>query len=169
MMTSNKLRVIGLLAVWCLVAPNGIDGKSKPRKLDRLIKSGQTAEAKGDWDAAMDFYMQAYALDPSDIGAMLFMRRARFQAGQKHVDTGERLRSEGKLEDAVKEFEKAVYADPSSAIAIQDLKTTKKMIEDSKKPGAKTENIGLTPYEIDQKESAERADQLEGPPELKPI
>ena len=43
---------------------------------------------------------------------MIAMRRARFQAGQKHVDAGQKLRADGKLEEALQEFQKALITDP---------------------------------------------------------
>ncbi|MGH7247765.1 MAG: hypothetical protein ACREH9_06630, partial [Pseudomonadota bacterium] len=84
MMSRNKLRWINVLAIGCLLAPYGLEGRSKPpRKVDKLISAGQKAELVNDWDKALDLYLQAVAADPSDIGAQLFMRRARFQAGQR--------------------------------------------------------------------------------------
>ena len=50
------------------------------------------------------------------------MRKARFEAGQAHVKAGQKLRTDGKLEEAVQEFQKALVADPSSAIAMQEVK-----------------------------------------------
>ncbi len=56
------------------------------------------------------------------------MRKARFEAGQEHVKAGQKLRTEGKLEEAVQEFQKALIADPSSAIALQEIKRIQDML-----------------------------------------
>ena len=175
MMSRNQLRGVGAwltaAGICCLLAPGRIEARSKkaPTKVDVLLKQGQAAELTEDWDKALDCYIKAVAIDPSDIAAQLYMRRARFQAGQKHVAAGQKLRAAGKLADAIKEFETAIYTDPASSIALQELKTTKSMMEEGAKPGAPPESLILTPFEREKKAEADRASRLEGPPELKPI
>ena len=96
--------------------------EAKNRKGEKFLKDGQAAEAKGDWDKALDLYEKAVDTDPSDIGYLVPMRKARFEAGQVHVKAGQKLRLEGKLEQAVQEFQRALIADPSSSIALQEIK-----------------------------------------------
>src|SRR6516162_10248086 len=106
-----------VLAMFCL--PLAVEAKKAG---DKFFKQGQAAEAKGDWDTALQFYQQAVDENPTDPDYLIGMRRARFQVGQKHVETGQKLRNDGKLTDAIQEFQLALLADPSSAIAIQELK-----------------------------------------------
>src|SRR5258706_9865880 len=75
---------------------SGLDART--RKGDKLLKDGRAAEARGDWDRALALYEQAVDMDPSDLGYLVPMRRARFESGQKHVGAGQKLRTEGKLE-----------------------------------------------------------------------
>ena len=49
-----------------------------------------------------------------------------------HVNAGQKLRADGKLEEAMAEFQKALIADPSSAIALQEIKRTQQMLEGSR-------------------------------------
>ena len=66
---------------------------------------------------------------------------------------------QGKLEEALAEFQKAYAIDPSSAIAEQELKRTKEMIEREKNPQGRAstpEERGLTPAEKAQKEIDEK-------------
>jgi len=146
---------------------SGIEAKT--RKGDKLLKEGQAAEARGQWDQALDLYERAVDTDPADIAYLVPMRKARFEAGQAHVKAGQKLRTEGKLEDAVHEFENALIADPSSAIALQEIKRIRDMLRAPPKTGAKADEQGLTPAEISRRRSDERVDSMLGPPELKPM
>src|SRR6185295_17856264 len=109
---------------------------------------GLVAEGHGDWDRALELYQQAVDESPLDPAYQIPMRRARFQAGQKHVDQGEKLRSQGKLEEAMAEFQKALLADPGSAVSIQNLRVTKQMLDrETQQPSSSVEERGLTPIE----------------------
>lgn len=163
-MNLSKLRVFA--ALFILLVPAA---EARTRKGDKLLKQGQQAELRKDWDAAVQFYSQAVEESPNDSGYLIAMRKARFQSGQAHVDLGQKLRSEGKLTEALAEFQKAIVIDPSSAIAIQELKRTDEMIRLSTRQGARAEDRGLTPAERVKKEEEEKIDSMAGPPELKPV
>ena len=141
-------------------------GNGKP---DKLIKEAQAAELQQDWDKALVLYEQALDLKPGDAALTIGMRRCRFQAGQKHVNLGAKLRDDGKLEDALNEFQKALIADPSSSIAIQEIKRTQQMMEREKSKPSKAEDRGLTPVEQARRDTDDRIASILSPPELKPI
>src|SRR5690242_6168634 len=124
MMQRYLRAAITLLAMLVLLS-GGLVAKGKGEK---LYKDGQAAEAKQDWDAALDLYLKALDEKPNDPLYMISMRRARFQAGAKHVSAGQKFRLEGKLEEALNEFRRALIADPSSSIAIQELRHTQDAI-----------------------------------------
>jgi general secretion pathway protein D len=157
--------LFSLLLVVVLVS--GLEART--RKGDKLLKDGQAAEARGDWDRALTLYEQAVDMDPSDIGYLVPMRRARFESGQKHVGAGQKLRTQGKLEEAVQEFQKALIADPSSAIALQEIKRIQELLAGPARPGAKVEDRGLTPAELARRQSQDRVNSMLEPPELKPM
>lgn len=141
--------------------------EAKKNNADKLFKAGQAAEAKGDWDRALEFYLQALDIKPNEPPYMIAMRRARFESGQKHVETGLKLRSEGKVAEAMAEFQKALFADPSSPIAVQELKRTQEML-DQKNP-AKPDESKLSPVERARQQAEARIESIESPPELKPV
>src|SRR5579863_9897200 len=141
---------------------------AKNRKADKLLKEGQAAEARGDWDKALSLYEGAVDIDPSDIAYLVPMRKARFEAGQAHVKAGQKLRLDGKLEEAVQEFQKALVADPSSAIAMQEIKRIQDMLA-APRTGARTEDRGLTPAELVRRQSQDKVNSMLEPPELKPM
>jgi general secretion pathway protein D len=85
------------------------------------------------------------------------------------VNRGQKLRTEGKVEEAMAEFQKAIVADPSSSMAIQEVRRTQAILNDNK-TGVKTpEEAGLTPAERARRASDLRVSSIEAPPELKPI
>ncbi len=139
-------------------------------KSDKLFKDAQAAEAREDWDKALDLYLKALDQKPNDPMYMIGMRRARFQSGAKHVKQGQKLRTDGKLQESMGEFQKALIADPSSTIATQEIKRTQQLINaEAKQPTAKGEDRNLTPTDRERKESEERIESMLPPPELKPV
>lgn len=163
MMNRKHLVVSALLIVVTLGSL--LEAKDKG---DKDFKAAQVAATRQDWDKALDLYMQALDKNPNNSAYTIGMRGARFQAGQMHVNRGQKLRSDGKVEEAMAEFEKAIVADPSSSIAIQESHRTNAMLNE-KKPGLKPGEAALTPAERERKSSDERVASMEAPPELKPL
>jgi general secretion pathway protein D len=162
-MTYKYLRVI---AAVCLTLLAGSPGQAGTRKGDKFFKQAQAAEVKKDWDVALQFYKQAVDEDPRDSGYLIGMQRSRFQASSMHVDRGQKSRADGKLEEAIAEFQKAIVADPSSAIALQELKRTQDMLS---APNSTAGGRVLTPIEQMRREANLQVDSMMGPPELKPV
>ena len=103
-------------------------------KAKDLFAKGQDAQARLQYEAAYDFYKQAYDLKPRDLRYRAAFERARFEAASAIVHRGQKLREEGKLDEAVAEFQKALTVDPSLFIAKQELLRTQKMINDQRNP-----------------------------------
>ena len=103
-------------------------------KAKDLFAKGQNAEARQQYEAAYDFYKQAYDLKPKDLRYRASFERTRFEAASAIVHRGQKLREEGKLDEAVAEFQKALTIDPSLFIAKQELIRTQKMINDQRNP-----------------------------------
>lgn len=160
----------------CLLVTSVPVATAGNKKGDRLQAMGVQAEAVRAYDKALDLFEQAVAADPTDSGYLLTLRRVRFAAAQMHVDRGQKLRSGGKLDEALVEFQRAFTIDPASAIAEQEMRRTNQMVEREKKrnaePGAeeaKPEERGLTPAEVARKEAERRNASIMGVPELKPL
>jgi general secretion pathway protein D len=143
----------------------------KPRKAQKLVEQGRAAEDRKDLDKALELYERAVMENPRDTAALILLRRVRFQCGQAHVDKGQKLRAEGKLEEALSEFQKAYSIDPASSIAEQEVRRTRQMIEREKKSGEKLtgEDRGMTPVQRARQEVEERIASALPAPELKPI
>lgn len=153
------------LCVALLLAP--ADGlQAKTRKGDKLFKLGAEAEARKEFDKALEYYQEAEATDPTETIYQLATRRARFEASEAHVNAGKKLLQSSDLDKALAEFQKAFAADPSSMIALQDIQQTKDMIEQKQKtPGEKP----MTSAQKEEKESLEMIQSLLPVPELKPV
>lgn len=168
MFVGNQLRVIAGLASFLLLIPPA-DLEARTRKGDKYLKLARLAEARKDYEQALDLYNQALSTDPSDAAYELGMRRARFQAGEQHVLAGQKLREGGKVQEALVEFEKAFAIDPSSAIALQEIKRTTEMIDRDKKGAVPPGEAALTPVEKERKEEEKRIESLQPAPSLRPI
>ena len=103
-------------------------------KAKDLFAKGQDAEARQQYEAAYDFFKQAYDLKPKDLRYRAAFEHIRFEAASAIVHRGQKLRDEGKLDDAVAEFQKALSIDPSLFIAKQELIRTQKIIDDQRNP-----------------------------------
>ncbi|MCC6536057.1 MAG: hypothetical protein IT162_00805, partial [Bryobacterales bacterium] len=147
----------------------GVDpAEARTRKGEKLLKDGKVAEAKRDYEKALELFEQAIAEDPNDAAYQMSARRARFQAGQSRVEKGFKLREAGQLDEAAAEFQRAFAVDPSSAIAVAELKRTMAMIEEkkAKAEGKKPSGRAAVPAaaEVDARVAA-----LLPPPILKPL
>ena len=103
-------------------------------KAKDFYNKGRDAEARQNYEAAFDFFKQAYNLKPRDLRYRAAFERMRFEAAALVVHRGQKLREDGKLEDAVAEFQKALTIDPSLFIAQQELKRTLQQINDARNP-----------------------------------
>jgi general secretion pathway protein D len=103
-------------------------------KAKDLFAKGQDAQARQQYEAAYDFFKQAYDLKPKDLRYRAAFEHARFEAASSIVHRGQKLREEGKLDDALAEFQKALSVDPSLFIAKQELIRTQKLINDQRNP-----------------------------------
>jgi NADPH:quinone reductase-like Zn-dependent oxidoreductase len=89
---------------------------ARTRKGEKLLQQGREAEARKQWETALDFYEQAMLEDPADAAYQLATRRVRFQAAMARVESGQKLRAAGRLEDALAEFQRAYAVDPPNWI-----------------------------------------------------
>ena len=143
-------RTCSLALAILLVIAVGLPAKDKG---DSDYKEAKAAESRQDWDRALKAYMSALDKNPNNPVYTMGMRRMRFQSAQLHVNQGQKLRADGRVVEALGEFQKALIADPASAIAIQEMKRTQEILD--QKPAEQHEERS--------------ASTIEGPPELKPI
>jgi general secretion pathway protein D len=168
MLGFNKLRsVVAVLAVLTLLPVPGLEARN--RKGDKLLKLGSDAEARQDFDQALEYYTQAVTQDPKDAGYQVAVRRVRFRAAEAHVEKGMKLKQEHQLEQALVEFQKAFNMDPGSAIAVQEIREVSEALDQQRKGKVPPGDAGLTSAERSRKESLAMIQSLQPVPELKPV
>ena len=164
-------QICSILLVCAMLAPS-LPLQARTRKGDKALDHGRKLEAAREYEKALEQYEIAMKEDPADIAYQLAARRTRFEASQVYVHLGQRVRTEGNLEDAMSAFTKALMLDPSSSIALQEVRRTKLMIDEENRKTGKGEassTRGLTPGQLSRRESEERIGNMMAVPELKPI
>jgi len=84
-----------------------------------LYKSGQSAEARQDYDAAFDFFQKANAKNPKDLSYRTALYRVRQTASSTHLSKGQKLLQSGDQQGALAEFLHAAAIDPGNEAAQQ--------------------------------------------------
>jgi len=167
-------RLTAVLVAVAMLAP-ALPLEAKTRKGDHYLQEGRVHEAKKEWDAALDDYEKALSEDPAELVYQMAVEKARFQAGQIHIDNGLKLRAQGQLGDALVEFQKAFAINPSSAIAVQETQLTREMIERERKrveatgKEATPQQRALTPLEEYKKDERDKLNRILSVPELRPL
>ena len=145
--------------------------EARNKKGDKLLATGRAREVRKDWDAALELYEQALSEDPGEPSYQLAANRVRFQAAQAHIDRGLTIRSQGRLSEALIEFQRAYAINPGSAAAEQEIRRTQQMLEREKKSGEQlsSEERALTPTQLAKKRGDERIGNMLAVPELKAL
>lgn len=166
MLIFNNIRQFLAVISILLILPGGLlDARTK--KGDKWLKLARQAELGKEYEKALELYTQAYSTDPADSAYEMGVRRVRFQVGILHVESGQKLRQAGKLEEALMEFQKGFNVDPSSAIAMQEMRRTSEAIE-QRRNGNPAEKP-MTAVEHAQQVTQEKIESMLPVPELKPI
>jgi general secretion pathway protein D len=129
-----------------------------------LYTKGQQAEARQEYEQAYQDFKQAYDLHPENVEFRSAYERTKFLAASSHVHRGQMLRDQGKLSEALKEFQLAAMIDSSSGIAQQEIKRTQMLIDKAQQP-ATAPPISRAPKEG----LSESASTIAGPVQLAPI
>ena len=94
-----------------------------------LFNKGVKAEARQDYEAAYEFYKEAYTKSPTDLKYRVPYERTRFLAAAVKVRKAQRLRDQGKLQEALELFQKAAEIDPSNELAAQEVRRTQQIMK----------------------------------------
>jgi general secretion pathway protein D len=151
------MRRCGRIVLWIFV---GIALAGCPKKGGHDYSAGEKAFDLQDYDAAVDYYVKAVSAEPHNATFRIRLNQARFEAGQKHIRQGLKLREKGDLQAAISEFQRAVVLDPSTVVGDQELKKTLDLLADRTRSSQ--------PEEQPASDSGQPA-LASGPPELKPL
>ncbi len=99
-----------------------------------LFQKGVKAEAREDYEAAFEFYKAAYEQKPEELKYRVPYERTRLLASASKVKRAQKLRDEGKLQDALTLFQQAAIVDPSNDLAVQEIRRTQQMMQRQTSP-----------------------------------
>ncbi|HWQ52918.1 MAG TPA: cohesin domain-containing protein [Bryobacteraceae bacterium] len=166
-------RLVAIITLFAMAATVVPPLEARNRKGDRFYKQGHEAEVRKQWDEALQLYEQAQSADPADPAYRMAADRARFQSAQAHMDKGLELRSQGRLSEALLEFQTAYGINPATSATEQEVRRTQEMIQREKQREeagkAVPEERGLTPSQLERKRIDEKISTMLAVPELKPL
>lgn len=155
------------LAMFCLLAVAAGSAAAHNKKGDKLFKLGEKAETEKQYDKAVDYYDQALATEPKDPGYLMADQRAHSKAAEWHIEQGKVLQSQQRLSEALVEFQRALLADPSSQLALQEVRDTTQMVNQKEHSAPGT--LILTPAERARRDMEQRIQSLQAPPQLRSL
>ncbi len=94
-----------------------------------LYNKGVDADARQDYEAAYEYFKAAYDKNPKDLKYRVPYQRTRFLAAAAKITRAQKLREQGKLQEALDLFLKPAEIDPSNDLAAQEVRRTQKMIQ----------------------------------------
>jgi general secretion pathway protein D len=110
------------IALIAILAFSGLAGvQLRAQSASSLFKSGQSAEAREDYDAAFDFFQKANAKNPKDLSYRAALYRVRVSASAMHLTRGRKLLQSGDEQSALAEFLHASAIDPGNEAAQQEI------------------------------------------------
>lgn len=121
---------------------------------------GEKANNLSDVDEAYVYYQKALKSDPNNASYRIKVDQSRFDASQVHMQRGYAERKQGDLQAALSEFQRALFIDPSSSVAEQEIQRTTDLIAEN---GRAAEAAAQPEPEMGAAPLASR------PPELKPL
>jgi general secretion pathway protein D len=79
-----------------------------------FFRQGNEAELDKNWDKAIQFYEKAIAARPGEYAYKMSLARVRLAASMSQLQSARSLVAQGKKDDALKEYEKALSYDPQN-------------------------------------------------------
>lgn len=158
------LRRTLLLLLLCCAASLG-SATAHAQSASAWNKRGQEAEARQNYDAAMDDYHQAMLKNPTDLRYKTRYEHTRFLASVGHVDRGRVLRQSGDMNGALAEFKRALQIDPGNQTAQQEIDQVEQILQNPQASNGseRTEQMSR------QNEILDTIGSIAGPVQLKPV
>jgi general secretion pathway protein D len=110
---------LSLLAIFALCGPS--ISSLRAESASSMFKHGQAAEAREDYDTALDLYQKALAKAPGDLTYKTALYRVRVSASAVHMTKGRKLLEGGDEQGALVEFLHAAEIDPGNEAAQQEI------------------------------------------------
>jgi hypothetical protein len=159
---SGVRRSASLIVVCAIVLSASVSPSAEAEKARSPYNEGRDQEKRQNYEAAYEAYLRAYDMEPANIRCRAAVARTRYLAASSKVHRARLLRQSGSLKEALDLFAAAAVIDPSSAITLQEVETTRRMIQYSKTHSQKDKPrdlAGLSPDILD----------AQGPVRLAPV
>ena len=115
------------IALFAVLAVFGLSSVSlHAESANSYFKHGESAEAREDYDAALENYQKACAKAPKDLAYRTALARLRVSASAMHLSKGRRLLRGGDEQAALAEFLHAAEIDPGNEAAQQEIAKVRK-------------------------------------------
>jgi len=101
---------------------------------NRSYELGTKAASSKNWDEAIKHFENAVQQDPNNSVYRLALTRAKILASISHVYEARRLASEGKKEEALAEYDRALSYDPSNRVLVEEARLLKEGEKKEEKP-----------------------------------
>ena len=110
------------IALFAVLAVVGLSSVSLyAESANSYFKRGESAEAREDYDAALDNYQKAHAQAPKDLRYRTALYRVQVSASSLHLSKGRKLFQAGDETGALSEFLRAAEIDPGNEAAHQEI------------------------------------------------
>jgi general secretion pathway protein D len=161
---ASALVLRALILLSCLAGFGSIAAQAQSAA--KWDKRGAAAEARQDYDTALDAYHHALTKKPTEILYKSHYERMVFLASVSHIDRGRVLRQSGDFNGAFAEFTRASEIDPGNQTAQQELELLRKQ-----QPALFAPMTPVVPNEqmSRQSESLKEIDSMAGPIQLKAV
>ncbi len=118
-----------VLAAWTMAGAvmlgalvgGGTQAFARGDSVHSLMKKGEAAEAREDYDAAYEFFKKAYQKDPQNLRTRTAYLRVLQTDSTWHVTRGNKLMQQGDTQAALVEYLHATAVDPGNEAAIQQI------------------------------------------------
>ncbi len=94
--------------------------------ISRSYRLGNKAAINKDWDNAIQYYERALLEDPNNSVYRLALLRTRIAASYTHLNEARKLASQGKKEEALAEYERALSYNPGDRYIAEEAKSLKR-------------------------------------------
>jgi len=106
---------------------------------NRSYQLGTESAIAKDWDKAVEYFEIASLKDPKNSVYRLALLRAKISAAYAHLQKARKFRAQGKKEESLEEYEKALFYDPDNMAIIQEIQRYTE--ESTKEAAAEREEV----------------------------
>ena len=146
---------------WLLIATLGVPANSD--NASAAYNRGVRAESQNHEDVAYEAFKEAFALKPRDPKYEAAYLHSRTVAAIEHVQIGQKLRDNQKLDEALVEFQRAEEIDATNYVAADEMRRIAMLIK------LKAASAAGAAVEAPESKLAKQAEEIQGPIELEPM